>query len=118
MKEEAKRPRWILPAAGCLGAVAGAVPGALMLLAVLFWALTYEVYGGSRTGIGLLVFAGIPLATAGGAVGALLGFLLGWIGRSIGRKMTGKHAEAIATVLGGLLGGVMAAAAVYVSRPW
>jgi hypothetical protein len=89
-----------------------------MLLAVLFWALTYEVYGGSRTGMGLLVFASIPLAMAGGAIGALLGFLFGWIGRSIGRKITGKHAEAIATVIGGLLGGLIASAAVYYSRPW
>jgi hypothetical protein len=107
MVEGSKGLRWALPLAGCLGAATGALPGGLMLLAVLFWALTYEIYGGSRTGMGLLVFAGIPLAIAGGAIGALLGFVLGWIGRSIGIKIGGRRAEGIGAIIGGFLGGVI-----------
>lgn len=110
------KSRWLLPLAGCVGAATGALPGGLMLLAVLFWALTYEIYGGSRTGMGLLVFAGIPLAIAGGAAGALLGVVFGWIGRSIGLRMKGRRTEGIGAVVGGLLGGVIAAATAYSLR--
>jgi hypothetical protein len=104
---------WLLPVAGCAGAATGALPGGLILLAVLVWVLSIEIDGGSGTGMGLLLFAGIPLAIVGSAAGALLGVVFGWIGRSIGRKTGRERFEGIGAVAGGLLGGVIAAATVY-----
>ncbi|MFC2029855.1 zinc ribbon domain-containing protein [Chloroflexota bacterium] len=76
----------MLPPWGRIGAIAGILPGVLVLLVAAF----SEAIGSSGTGVGLLGILGIGLATVGAVVGAVLGTVLGAIAKRSGLRITGK----------------------------